>query len=191
MNNNLNIIKELVVLVDNNGKPIGTQSKQKVHHANTPLHLAFSCYLFNQKGELIITQRASVKKVWPNVWTNSFCGHPMPKESFNNAIKRRASYELGINNVQNISKIIDYKYKTPPYNGIIENEICPVFIAFTDDINFTPNPKEVDDYKWLNKQDFYDFIKNNKNITSYWLNDQLSKMQDANIDIFLLAAQTI
>lgn len=191
MNNNLDTSGELVVLLDNNGEPIGTQTKKQVHHANTPLHLAFSCYVFNQKGQLLLTKRASVKKVWPNVWTNSFCGHPMPNESFADAIRRRASYELGINNVQGISKVIDYKYITPPYNGIIENEICPVFIAFTDDNNSTPNPNEVDDYKWVNKQDFYSFIDKNKKVTSYWLNDQLSKMQGANIDLFLLTSKNI
>ena len=186
MNNNLDTSGELVVLLDNNGKQIGTQTKKQVHHANTPLHLAFSCYVFNQKGQLLLTKRASVKKVWPDVWTNSFCGHPLPNESFKKAIKRRAKHELGIDNLQNITKIMDYSYKTPLYKGVIENEICPVYCAIIDEKSLQLHPYEVDDYVWVDEQEYLKFINSKELLIAYWLKDQRQKMLDANIDLFAL-----
>lgn len=69
---------ELVVLADEFGKPSGTAVKSEVHTTDTPLHFAFSCYVRNNKGDLLITRRALSKKTWPGVWTNSACGHLMP-----------------------------------------------------------------------------------------------------------------
>ena len=71
------LVPELVVLLDEDGHAIGTTAKAGVHHSDTPLHLAFSCYLFNDRGELLLTQRALSKPTWPGAWTNSVCGHPV------------------------------------------------------------------------------------------------------------------
>src|SRR5947209_7482955 len=90
-------MSEFIVFVDEEGRPTGeTGPKLESHHAKTKLHLAFSCYAFNDKGELLVTQRALSKKVWPGVWTNSFCGHPSPGETLEHAIDRRAQAELGM-----------------------------------------------------------------------------------------------
>jgi len=168
---------ELIVFVDKSGKPTGkTGPKLESHTNDTKLHLAFSCYIFNESsGELLVTRRALKKKVWPGVWTNSVCGHPLPKESLEAAIKRRVLYEVGIKNIQNISCILpSYTYTTPPYHGIVENEFCPVFIATTtDEVN--ANPDEVEDYKWLSWQEYKDFIENGNNV-SYWAKDQYTQL---------------
>src|SRR5581483_7642642 len=75
--------EERIVFVDETGQPTGeTGPKLASHTADTKLHLAFSCYVFNLENKLFLfTQRAHVKKVWPDVWTNSVCGHPMPGET--------------------------------------------------------------------------------------------------------------
>lgn len=75
------MVKELefIVLVDTDGRPIGATEKLVGHHAETSLHLAFSCYVFNDRDEFLVTQRAHGKKVWPGVWSNSVCGHPAPR----------------------------------------------------------------------------------------------------------------
>ena len=87
--------QELIVYVDENGIPTGeTAPKLDAHTLNTRLHAAFSCYIFNDQGEFLVTRRALTKKVWPGVWTNSVCGHPGPGESNESAIIRRAKYEL-------------------------------------------------------------------------------------------------
>ena len=86
---------ELVVTVDEAGNTIGSAPNETVHTDHTPLHLAFSCYLLNSEGMLLMTRRALTKRTWPGVWTNSFCGHPGPGEACEDAIVRRSEQELG------------------------------------------------------------------------------------------------
>jgi isopentenyl-diphosphate delta-isomerase len=74
--------EELVVLVDDDGRELGTATKSDVHHDATPLHLGFSCYVFDADGLVLMTRRALGKRTWPGVWTNSFCGHPGPAKPY-------------------------------------------------------------------------------------------------------------
>ncbi|MFF5792051.1 isopentenyl-diphosphate Delta-isomerase [Paeniglutamicibacter sp. NPDC012692] len=140
--------EELVVLLDQAGTRIGTESKARVHTAQTPLHLAFSCYLFNEAGQLLMTRRALSKKTWAGVWTNSFCGHPGPGESFEDAIARRAEQELGTSITSIRSLLPDFRYRAVDASGIVENEICPVFAAVIG-ADLEPNPDEVSEYAWV------------------------------------------
>jgi isopentenyl-diphosphate delta-isomerase len=170
--------QELIVYVDEDGVPTGeTAPKLEAHTANTRLHSAFSCYIFNDKGQILATKRAATKKVWPGVWTNSVCGHPAPNESREDAIRRRSSYELGAKVKEIAMMLPTYSYTTPPFNGIIENEFCPVYIAVLDN-NLSPNPEEVGDYKWLDWQDFILELKTDKaDIWSYWCKDQVKQFK--------------
>lgn len=102
---------EHIVLLDEHYIPTGSAPKLASHHANTPLHLAFSCYVFNDAGDLLVTRRALTKKVWPGVWSNSFCGHPAPGETVEDAICRRALDELGIKELHDLTCVApEYRY---------------------------------------------------------------------------------
>lgn len=79
---------EHVILLNAQGVPTGTLEKYAAHTADTLLHLAFSSWLFNAKGQLLVTRRALSKKAWPGVWTNSVCGHPQLGESSEDAVIR-------------------------------------------------------------------------------------------------------
>ena len=163
---------DLIVLLDDEYREIGAAPKLASHHDHTPLHKAFSCYIFDDDGRFLVTQRAHSKKVWPDVWTNSVCGHPAPSESFESAIARRAQFELGMT-VRDITMVVpDYRYTTPPYNGIIENEFCPVFAArlvSTSEVN----PDEVEAIRWMSWNDYVADLADQPDIYSYWAKDQL------------------
>lgn len=175
---------EYIVLVDDNGKQIGTAEKYSAHHAHTPLHKAFSCYVFNDAKQLLVTKRASSKKVWPGVWTNSVCGHPMPEEATEQTIARRLQFELGMT-AEGVRVIApDYRYKTPPFNGIIENEICPVYLAHALG-EPKPNPAEVEAYKWISWDAYVQELSSDTtDVFSWWSKDQLPHIR-SQIEAFL------
>lgn len=138
---------EMVVLVDDAGTPVGTRSKATTHGPATPRHLAFSCHVIDGDGRLLVTRRALSKQTWPGVWTNSFCGHPAPDESLEDAVRRRAAFELGLA-VDAIECVApEFSYVARDASGIQENEYCPVFIA-TAASALSPNPDEVAEARW-------------------------------------------
>ncbi|HEV7949532.1 MAG TPA: isopentenyl-diphosphate Delta-isomerase [Glaciihabitans sp.] len=142
---------EQVVLVDNQGAPVGVADKATVHTEDTALHLAFSCHVFNSSGQVLVTRRALSKLTWPGVWTNSFCGHPSPSETQEQAIIRRAQTELGITLSQVEVVLPDFRYRAVDASGIVENEICPVYRAVTTD-EVQPNPDEVSEFSWVDPE---------------------------------------
>ncbi|MDQ1083847.1 MULTISPECIES: isopentenyl-diphosphate Delta-isomerase [Microbacterium] len=143
---------EYVVLLDDFGNDIGTAPKASVHDTETALHLAFSCHVLNGDGKVLVTRRALHKKTWPGVWTNSFCGHPAPAEPLAAAVHRRAEFEVGLR-VRDLELALpQFRYRAVDASGIVEHEICPVFVAHTDD-DPRPNPDEVAEYRWVDPLD--------------------------------------
>ena len=132
-----------VVLVDDSGLPLGSAPRIEVHTDETPLHLAFSTYLFNARGEVLLTRRALGKKTWPGVWTNSCCGHPRPSESLEDAARRRIREELGLTVGPLVPLLPEFRYRAVDASGIVENEICPVFAGYVTEADPRPNPDEV------------------------------------------------
>lgn len=166
---------ELVVLLSEDGTAIGTADKATVHTEDTALHLAFSCHVFNAGGQILVTRRALEKKTWPGVWTNSFCGHPGPGEDFVDAIHRRAGQELGLTLTSVTSALPDFRYRAVDATGIVENEICPVFIAIAAS-EPTPNPAEVAEYAWAEPQELLSAVENAEFAFSPWLTLQLPRL---------------
>ncbi len=139
---------ELVVLVDDQGRELGTAAKADVHHQRTPLHLGFSCYVSDGDGRILLTRRALGKRTWPGVWTNSFCGHPAPGEPTADAVHRRARQELGLQ-IDSLECVLpDYRYRAIAADGTVENELCPVFSAVATG-PVRPAPDEVMDHTWV------------------------------------------
>ena len=192
-------MKEFIYYVDQNDVPTGEiANKYDAHNAATKLHAAFSCYIFNEKGQFLVTQRSFTKKVWPGVWTNTCCGHPMHHESRTDAIKRRLQYELGMEAEDFKILIPHYIYKTPPYNGIIEYEYCPVYVARATGQPIL-NSKEVEAYYWMDWSDYIVALESDGatnaakrewmqkmdtgesrklGIWSWWSKDQLKQLKD-------------
>lgn len=140
---------DVVVLVDEDGTPVGVAPRATVHTRNTPLHLAFSCYLFDAEGRVLVTRRALTKRTWPGVWTNSFCGHLRPGEDVIAAARRHAATELGITELLDVSIALpDYRYRAVDASGTVENELCPVLLARTED-PILADPAEVAEHRWI------------------------------------------
>jgi isopentenyl-diphosphate Delta-isomerase len=148
---------ELVVLVDAAGRPVGTLPKEQAHHADTPLHLAFSVYVFDRAGRFLATRRALTKQTWPGVWTNSCCGHPAPGEDVAAAARRRLRQELGLE-VERLDPVLPrFSYRAVAADGMVENELCPVFFARLDGDGspvVDADPAEVAEWRWVPWQSF-------------------------------------
>jgi isopentenyl-diphosphate delta-isomerase len=168
---------EQVVLLDEVGRSIGVAAKATVHHSDTPLHLAFSCYVFDGSGALLVTQRASDKPTWPGVWTNSFCGHPAPGENIAEAVRRRAEQELGIVIDDVRLALPTFRYRAVMPDGVVENEMCPVFVATTAN-DVRPDPAEVEAYVWVDWPEFRRSVLDGSRDVSPWCVEQVQALPD-------------
>ncbi len=180
---------EVVVLVDEDGHPVGTAPKATVHDHQTPLHLAFSCYIFDHEDRLLLTRRALSKPTWPGTWTNSFCGHPAPAEDIFDAVRRRARQELGISLDHLQLTLPAFRYDATMANGTRENELCPVFTATTPD-EIRPEPSEVDDFEWVPWADFRDEVLGGERDVSPWSVQQVGELTARAIGTGFLSAPT-
>lgn len=180
VNNMIKADTERIVFVTEDGEPTGeTAPKLASHHEQTRLHLAFSCYVLRSSDQaLLVTSRAASKKVWPGVWTNSVCGHPAPGEPIEEAVRRRADYELGLSRLKDLRCVLPaYRYRTPPFQGVVENEFCPVFVAWADE-DPDPHPEEVGDWRWLSWHDYALLLNDSVTDVSYWAKDQFAQLKD-------------
>lgn len=181
-------IGEHIVLIDKQNKVLGTAPKLAVHNVNTPLHRGFSLFLFNSKRELLLQQRSHKKKTWPLIWSNSCCGHPMLNEKNENAVKRRLKFELGIDSAKIYEILPNFSYKAE-LNGIIENELCPVFIGFTDQ-KLIINRGEIENIRWIKWLDFLKEIKRKPGFYSIWC-EQEAKLLEKNEEFLQLYEKNI
>ena len=128
-----------VILVDAGDRQTGVMEKMEAHEKGL-LHRAFSVFIFNSKGEMLLQQRAMGKYHSAGLWTNACCSHPYPGEETKAAAQRRLQEELGF--VVPVEKLFDFVYKASFDNGLTEHEFDHVFAAQYDGpIHF--NPEEV------------------------------------------------
>jgi len=168
---------EQVVLLDEEGRPIGVAPKREVHHRDTPLHLAFSCYVADPAGRLLVTRRALGKRTWPGAWTNSCCGHPAPGEPVAEAVVRRTEQELGIE-LSDVRLVLpNFRYRAVMEDGTVENEICPVYVAICrQPDSISPDPDEVADHRWEDWPTFRRAVLDGKRTVSPWCREQVQEL---------------
>ena len=172
---------EVVVLLDEAGRAVGTEPKATVHHAATPLHLAFSCYLFDDRGRLLLTRRALHKPTWPGAWTNSVCGHPAPGEPVEDAVRRRVRAEVGAV-AEDVRLLLPaFRYRAVMPNGVVENEMCPVLVA-TCSGDADPDPDEVADLRWVDWATFRAEVLDGTREVSPWCVEQVQQLPERPLD---------
>lgn len=137
-----------VVLLDEGGREVGRAPREEVHHTSTPLHLAFTCYVFGPDDAFLLTRRSRRKRSFPGVWTNTFCGHPRPGEQVSHAVTRRAEDELGL--ALDDLRLVHHgvRYRAADAHGVVENEIGPVVVARTAHAP-RPSGDETEAYRWV------------------------------------------
>lgn len=155
---------EQVILVNEKDEQMGVEEKMEAHRKGL-LHRAFSIFIFNQNGDLLIQQRAKEKYHCGGLWTNTCCSHPRPNEKIEDACSRRLFEEMGFNT--KLEEAFTFKYKVTFDNGLIENEVDHIFIGNFDN-NPTPNKSEVENYRWVDKHTLLKEIKQYPDNFTHW-----------------------
>ncbi len=147
------MMKSHVVLVDVNDTEVGTMEKMEAHRQGV-LHRAFSVIIFNDKGEMLLQQRAVHKYHSGGLWTNACCSHPYPGEDIKTAGERRLYEEMGIKT--KLDSIGSFTYHCKFSNGLTEHEFDHVLKGIYNDDPII-NPEEVETFKWMS----IDLLKSN------------------------------
>lgn len=168
-------MKEFVILVDENDKIIGTEEKLKAHQ-NANLHRAFSIFIFNDKDQLLLQQRALNKYHSAGLWTNTCCSHPRPGEETISAARRRLKEEMGFDS--ELIEAFSFKYKTAFNNGLTENEFDHVFFGKHNDDPIL-NSQEANAYKWVDLKWLEQNMEDEKEIYTVWLKICFKKNKSA------------
>ncbi len=156
--------EEQVILVNENDEPIGFMPKQEAHIKGV-LHRAFSVFIFNDRDELMLQQRALSKYHSPGLWTNTCCSHQRAGETNIEAGKRRLFEEMGFST--SLKDTISFIYKAPFDNGLTEHEFDHILVGrFNEDPNI--NREEVEAWKWMALEDVKMDIANNPQSYSAW-----------------------
>ena len=158
------MIKDFVVLVNENDEKIGLMPKMEAHEKGL-LHRAFSVFIFNRNKELMLQKRSLKKYHSPGLWTNTCCSHQRDGESNINAGMRRLKEEMGFSS--ELREINSFIYKVKFDNGLIEHELDYILLGeYANDVE--PNSQEVDDWKWIDLDEINDEIKTNPEEYTEW-----------------------
>lgn len=163
--------QELVVLVNEADEVLGSMEKMQAHQEGK-LHRAFSVFIFNSNGEMLIHQRALSKYHSPGLWTNTCCSHPRPEEAYIDGANRRLMEEMGMR--CELSPAFHFIYKCSFDNDLIEHELDHVFTGVSDQTP-APNKEEVHTWKYMSVEDVLKDIKHNPDNYTPWFKICLEK----------------
>ena len=167
-------LEEYVVLVDEQNNEIVIEEKLKAHK-EALLHRAFSIFVYNSKGELLLQQRAKEKYHCGSLWTNTVCSHPRPNETYEKAVHRRLVEEMGFD--CELEKRFCFIYKSKFDNGLTEHEYDCVYVGRYEG-EPVPNKEEVMDYKWISIENLKKDVDKNPNKYTPWIKIILEKSDE-------------
>ena len=158
--------KDLLILVDESDEALVFKSKSECHEGNGTLHRAFSVFIFNPLGQLLIQKRSSNKELWDLHLSNSCCSHPRKHEHMELAVKRRLKEELGIECP--VHYLYKFTYHATYKDLGSEHELCHVYVGLFDG-EIKANPEEIDDWKFIKPDDLQERIRNSKKDYTPWM----------------------
>jgi len=173
---------ESLILVDDSDEQIGFRAKSECHQGNGLLHRAFSVFIFNREGKVLLQQRSEQKPLWPLFWSNSCCSHPREAEKVEDAGRRRLREEL------NLQCELDFLYKFQYQANFgelgAENEFCHVFAGYTDD-GVIAHPDEIADWRYIDPDELTREIAEDGSRFTPWLKMEWQRIQADFLDEIL------
>ena len=165
---------EEIILVDENDNPIGFETKLEAHENGGKLHRAFSIFVFDAAGRMLLQRRAKKKYHFGGLWTNACCGHPRKGEKLEDAARVRLQEEFGFDT--GVEEIFDFLYRaSDAKSGLTEYEFDHVFCGeFNGEPR--PNPDEIDDWKWVDLTELLVDLKNNPHQYTPWFKTALPRL---------------
>jgi isopentenyl-diphosphate delta-isomerase len=164
---------EKLILVDEQDVPVGTMEKMEAHQ-KALLHRAFSVFIFNSKGEMLLQQRALNKYHSGGLWTNACCSHPYEGQETLAAAEKRLQEEMGF--TTSLTKAFDFVYKAPFDNGLTEYEFDHVFTGSYES-KIIPDPAEVADYCYMSMSDIKNSLQSHPQKYTAWFKIAFPKME--------------
>jgi isopentenyl-diphosphate Delta-isomerase len=165
---------EQVILVNEQDEELGFMEKLEAHRKGA-LHRAFSIFIFNREGRLLLQRRAESKYHSGGLWTNTCCGHPRPGESGHTAAKRRLLEEMGI--TCELRSQFNFTYKADVGGGLIEHEVDHVYFGSYDGL-VAPDPEEASEARWMRVNDLADDLDVSPERYTTWLNVCWPRIQE-------------
>jgi isopentenyl-diphosphate Delta-isomerase len=156
---------EQVILVDEQDREVGTGEKLRTHRDGS-LHRAFSVFVFNEAGRLLLQKRARMKYHSAGLWSNTACGHPRPGEETAAAARRRLREEMNLD--CELYKAFDFLYRAELDGALVEHEYDHVFVGRHEG-EPAPDPSEVEDWRWVSMNDLRRSLREEPHLYSRWL----------------------
>lgn len=156
-----------VIVVDKNDKFSRLVDKNRTHKVKGILHRAFSVFVVNNKGEILLQKRSKYKKLWPLYWSNTCCSHPKKEEDYIKGGERRLKEEMGLR--EKLKPLFKFHYQAVYQDKGSENEMCTILIAKHNGQKIKVNKKEVADYRWLSLTQLKKEIKEKPEVFTPWL----------------------
>ena len=172
----MNKKKDLLILVDESDEELGFKSKSECHQGNGKLHRAFSVFIFNPSGELLIQKRSRDKALWDLHWSNSCCSHPQKNEQMQSAVKRRLKEELGIECP--VHYLYKFTYHAKYKDVGSEHELCHVYVGLFEG-EIRANPEEIDDWTFIKPDDLEERINNSQEDYTPWMKIEWEMLRTA------------
>ncbi len=166
----------MLVLVDESDRVVGHLSKGQCHDGEGVLHRAFSIFIFNRAGELLLQRRSAAKRLWPLFWSNSCCSHPRQGETMDEAVTRRLQQELGLST--ELQFLFKFQYQAAFEDVGSENESCWVYVGVTGD-EARPNPSEIADHRWVTVERLDDELRAKPSAFTPWFQMEWPRVRDA------------
>ena len=165
---------EYIILVDESDEPIGFEEKLAAHRNGGKLHRAFSIFILNAQGEMLLQKRSLKKYHFGGAWTNACCGHPMRGELLEAAAHRRLREELGFDT--DLKKIFSFTYTaSDAKSGLTEREFDHVFVGEFDGEPW-PHPDEIDDLKWVRREELERDLATSAESYTPWFTEAMARL---------------